>query len=502
MIKTIDTIPPDITGNEDVIIVPLFKETKHLTGIAKKLDVLCRSTITDYLNEKTFTPDAGETLLAATRFPKSPRNILLVGLGEKDKIDARSVMSIAGSASRIIKKRNLTTCHLLLDEAIPKMGFAEFLFLFIKGFSLAQYRFSLKAKDKDEKKIEKLILVSRKSKKELTPVISKAQIVVEHIEEARDLVNTPAGDLTPALMAKYARSLSKKYDVHCHTMGHSEIVKKKMGAVLDVCKGSKEHPSVIVMHYNREKRNLPTICLVGKGVTFDSGGISIKPWEHMDEMKGDMAGGAVVISTVAAAARLKLPFQIVGIVPCVENMPSGTALKPGDVVRTYSGKTIEILSTDAEGRLILADALTYATEFKPKVIIDFATLTGACVIALGKHIAGIMGSSQKHIDMLLRAGKQAGEPVWQLPLDDSFKDKIKGEIADYKNYGGRDGSTMTAATLLAEFVGETPWVHIDIAGPFWSDSGHSAYTPKGGTGYGVDLALRFLDGLRPKRKKR
>ena len=213
----------------------------------------------------------------------------------------------------------------------------------------------------------------------------------------------------------------------------------------------------------------------------------------MNEMKGDMAGGAVVACSIAAAAKLKLPVEIVGLIPCVENLLDGRSFRPGDIITTYSGKTIEILSTDAEGRVILADALAYAGEFSPDVIIDYATLTGAVVVALGTRIAGIMGNSQSNMDLLLRAGEQSGEPVWQLPLDRRFSEMVKGDISDYKNYSGRDGSSITAAALLGEFVDGTPWVHVDIAGTFWSESGAVPYHTKGATGYGVDLTLRYLE---------
>jgi leucyl aminopeptidase len=268
-----------------------------------------------------------------------------------------------------------------------------------------------------------------------------------------------------------------------------------MGAILSVAKGSREEPKLIVMHYNKARKNLPVICFVGKGVTFDSGGISLKPWEHMNEMKGDMAGAAVVIEAVAAAARLEVPFQIVGVVPAVENMPGGSALKPGDVVTTYSGKTIEVLSTDAEGRLILSDAITYVRKhYDPVVTVDYATLTGSVLMALGTRIAGIMGNSQSHIKSLIAAGERAGEPVWQLPLDDYFSKSIEGDITDYKNYSGRNGSTIAAAAFLGKFAGDKPWIHVDIAGTFWNETG-SAYSQKGATGYGLDLTLRFLEKI-------
>jgi leucyl aminopeptidase len=267
-----------------------------------------------------------------------------------------------------------------------------------------------------------------------------------------------------------------------------------MGSILGVSEGSREEPRLVVMEYNKSRTDLPMVCLVGKGVTFDSGGISLKQWNGMHEMKGDMAGAAVVINAIAAAAKLELPLRVTAVVPAVENMPDGKALRPGDVVTTYSGETVEVLTTDAEGRLILADALTYVKKhFDPAVTIDFATLTGAVLVALGTRIAGVMGNTQHNIERLVAAGKKTGEPVWQLPLDDRFSKMVKGDISDYKNYSGRDGSTITAAALLGKFAGKEPWIHVDIAGTFWSSGSGDSYHTKGATGYGVDLALQFME---------
>jgi leucyl aminopeptidase len=331
-------------------------------------------------------------------------------------------------------------------------------------------------------------------------MVSKASraglIVAEHAAMLRDLVNTPADRMTPTELAKRARALCRESGMKCTVLGRAALEREGMGAILSVARGSVQEPKLIVMHYNAKRDDLPIVCLVGKGVTFDAGGISIKPWSGMEEMKGDMAGGGLVISTVAAAARLELPVQLIGVVPAVENMPDGTAFRPGDIVETYSGKTIEIFTTDAEGRLILSDALTYVRKnFEPEVVVDFATLTGAVLIALGTRIAGIMGNSQEHMDELLAAGRAAGEPVWQLPLDDHYYDMIEGTISDYKNYGGRNAGTITAAALLGKFAGEEPWVHVDIAGTYWNNGSGPPYQSKGATGYGVDLAISFLERL-------
>jgi leucyl aminopeptidase len=267
-----------------------------------------------------------------------------------------------------------------------------------------------------------------------------------------------------------------------------------MGGVLGVAAGSREEPRFMVMHYNMDKPRLPLVCLVGKGVTFDSGGISIKPWEKMSEMKSDMAGGAATIAAICAAAALKLPLRVVALVPCVENMPDGQAFRPGDVLTMCSGKTVEVLTTDAEGRLILADAVAYAhAHYKPDTIVDIATLTGGAVIALGTRIAPIIGNHPGRIEAVRAAGIAAGEPVWPLPLDDRFVDLVRGKISDYKNHAGRGASPITGGAMVGVFAESTPWVHIDIAGPSWSDGSGASYHTAGATGYGVDLLVRYLE---------
>jgi leucyl aminopeptidase len=264
-----------------------------------------------------------------------------------------------------------------------------------------------------------------------------------------------------------------------------------MKALLAVAAGSDHPAKLIVLEYRGGKKSSPVIVLVGKGITFDSGGISIKPSEKMDQMKTDMAGGAAVIAVVRGTAELGLPVNLVGIVPATENLPSGKAYRPGDIIQSLSGQTIEIITTDAEGRLILADALSYAQRFKPAVLIDLATLTGACIIALGDHVIGMMGTDDDLKRRILRAGEHTGERVWELPLWEEYDELIKGDAADLKNSGGRAGGAITAGAFLKKFVGDTPWVHLDIAGPAWLEK-DKPYIPKGASGAGVRLILHLL----------
>lgn len=492
MIRSIVRQSPKFTGEEEVIVVPLFEGETRLSGSARKLDVLCRSAISDALRNNHFKSGAGETLLLRLSVPKGPAYVLLLGLGLRKEFDHEQSADAGGAASKLLKRHRFSSAHVLFHDTIENIV-DEYLHSFIKGFSLAQYSFAIKAKKSKSITVKKLVFMTDASSAAET--IRHCKVVVEYTEKVRDLVNQPANQMTPARMAEEVSSFAKKAGVRCRILKPKDIAKLGMGAVIDVGKGSHHEQRFIEMHYNKGKSKLPKVCLVGKAVTFDSGGISIKPWSNMNEMKGDMAGGAVVACSIAAAAKLKLPVEIVGLIPCVENLLDGLSFRPGDIVTTYSGKTIEILSTDAEGRVILADALAYAGEFSPDVIIDYATLTGAVVVALGTRIAGIMGNSQSNMDLLLRAGEQSGEPVWQLPLDRRFSEMVKGDISDFKNYSGRDGSSITAAALLGEFVDETPWVHVDIAGTFWSEKGSVPYHSKGATGYGVDLTLRYLERI-------
>jgi len=264
-----------------------------------------------------------------------------------------------------------------------------------------------------------------------------------------------------------------------------------MNALLAVAAGSNQEPKFIILVYTGSKKKSAPIVLVGKGLTFDSGGISIKPAEKMDEMKTDMSGGAAVMGVIMAAADLQLPLNITALVPATENMPGGSACKPGDIVKSYSGKTIEVLNTDAEGRLILADALTYASELKPAAVIDVATLTGACIIALGDDVVGMLGTDDKIKNEINKAAQTTGELVWELPLWEQYHELIKSDIADYKNSSGRAGSTITSAAFLSKFVGDLPWVHLDIAGPAWTTK-DKPYVPKGAAGITVRLLVEFL----------
>jgi leucyl aminopeptidase len=494
MIRSVTIKQARVTGKEEVVILPVFEKTRKLEGEALALDRTCKSLISRYLKGRRFGASSGDTLLVGLGYPKSPPHVLLLGLGDRAKLDAEGAADIGGAAAKALSGNMFKSAALLVGSVLPEDDRSWFVRAFVKGFALAQYQYSLTKKSPKPSGPVRLSVLAGGARKQLAEAAKRGHVAAEYNGRTRDMVNTPPGRLVPEDLARKARAIAKEHGLYCRVMGPAEMKREKMGAILGVAEGSRQEPRLVVMEYNRARKNLPMICLVGKGVTFDSGGISLKQWNGMHEMKGDMAGAAVVISAIAAAARLELPLRVAAVIPAVENMPDGAALKPGDVVTTYSGETVEVLTTDAEGRLILADALTYARKnFAPAVTIDVATLTGAVLIALGTRVAGVMGNTQREIERLVAAGVTSAEPAWQLPLDDRFYKLVKGDISDYKNYSGRDGSTITAAALLGKFAGESPWIHVDIAGTFWSSGGGASYYAKGATGYGVDLLLQFME---------
>jgi leucyl aminopeptidase len=308
---------------------------------------------------------------------------------------------------------------------------------------------------------------------------------------ARDLVNEPASVSTPSYLAEQATKIARASGIKAEIFGLNKIKTAKMAGLLAVAKGSVEEPRFIKLTYTPKGKAKKKIALVGKAVTFDSGGLSLKPPKSMETMKLDMSGGATVLAAMQVISQLKPQVQVTAYVPSTENMPSGTAQKPGDIIRYRNGKTVEVLNTDAEGRLILADALISAVEDKPDVIIDLATLTGACMVALGSQIAGMFCNNQELADALQTCGKESGEALWRMPLVKEYKDEIKSSVADIKNIGGGHGGAIAAALFLEEFVGDVPWAHLDIAGPAFAER-DMPYTPKGGTGFGVRTLVRYV----------
>jgi len=444
---------------------------------------------------KEFTGKVNTTRLIHTLGKLPAEQLLLVGLGKKAGLDNERLRQAAGNAVQALRAARVAS----FATALHLSGIGNTaLETVCEGSLLGSYSFDeYKTKDKDDRfRFEGMTLLLPKgiTVKEGRARIDRTQAVCQGVSLARDLVSHPGNVATTGYLARTARELASRHALSCRVLERDELEKLGMNALVAVGKGSAEPPRLIVLEYRGGGDKDRPVALVGKGVTFDSGGISIKPGAGMEEMKTDMAGAAAVLGTLEAAAGLKLPINLVGIVPTVENMPDGKAYKPGDVLTSLSGQTIEITNTDAEGRLILCDALHYArTQYKPTAMIDLATLTGACVVALGHEASGMMGNDRRLIESLKRAGERCGERVWELPLWDEYGEAMKSDIADLKNAGSRDGGSITAGWFLKQFVGKTHWVHLDIAGTAWGDKARPC-APKGATGVGVRLLIEYLTG--------
>ncbi|MDD2898817.1 MAG: leucyl aminopeptidase [Desulfuromonadaceae bacterium] len=442
---------------------------------------------------KEFNGKANSTYLIHTLGRLPSERLLLVGLGKKSELTVEILRQAAGNAVQVLRKARVatfaTTLHLTGDSNAA-------LEAVVVGTVLGSYSFELyKTKDKSERfSFESMTVLLPKGAdmKSAHTRISRAEIICQGSTLARDLVSQPGNVVTTGYLANVAKDLAEHHGIECRVYEQAEMENLGMNALVGVGKGSAEPPRLIVLEYHGVNAKGRPVVIVGKGITFDSGGISIKPGAGMEEMKTDMAGGAAVLGTMAAAAGLKLPVNLIGIIPTAENMPDGKSFKPGDVLTSMSGSTIEITNTDAEGRLILCDALHFATQYKPAVMVDLATLTGACVVALGHEASGLMGNNQRLMDALKGAGERCGERLWQLPLWDEYGEAMKSDIADLKNAGSRDGGSITAGWFLKQFVGTIPWAHLDIAGTAWGDKSRP-YSPKGATGIGVRLLIEYLE---------
>lgn len=461
----------------DVVIALCFQAGNRYKGPLKKAIDLA-------FDSGRFSGDKNELFqLFPCEDLKSGR-LILVGLGKRDKSDPDTIRKASATAAKSVRRLG-KGAFAPLDDSRKTLS------PIIEGALLGNYRFDQLRAEKKPMELSEIAVFSE------TPgitqnVVDRIRIMVEGTMMARDLANLPANLLTPARLADEARRSGKKHGISVKILYENELERLKMGALLSVGKGSENRPMMVVWEYRGGRRGDAPLVFVGKGVTFDSGGISLKPGEGMGAMKGDMGGAGAVISLIPILGQLKPKINVIGITPLVENMPSGSSYRPGDVLTTSNGKTIEVISTDAEGRLILADALVYAGKFKPKVVVDIATLTGACMVALGLHIcAGVMGNDQRIISELTKAGDQSGERLWQLPLWHEYGELLKSPVADMKNSGGRWGGAITAASMLSNFVDGYKWAHLDIAG-MDSEDGNHPYRYKGGTGWGVRLLARFI----------
>ncbi len=478
----------------DLLVVGLFEGEIKPGGTAGSVDAAVGGAISAAVSDGDFKGESGESLLLRPGKGIASPRLLVVGLGKKEKFTVDHIRQAMLPVLRAAKKCKAKTVATVLQGAGAD-GFdpalcARFTAL---GAVLSNYEYDLYKPEKAHR-VSRLLVVGndRKEAVGVSAGLKRGVLLGEAVNWGRDLVAAPPADMRPDSLARAAKTLAGgKVTVKVH--GRKELEKMKAGGILAVGRGSEIPPRLIVVEYRGGRKGAPWIALVGKGVTFDTGGISLKKWEGMDRMKYDMAGGAGMLATLRAAAALEIPLNVVAVVPAVENMPSGTAFRPGDVLRTMSGKTVEVLSTDAEGRLILCDALTFARErYSPSEMIDAATLTGACVVALGSVAMGLMGSDPKLVSSLVDASAASGEKAWELPLYEEYFEQIKSDIGELKNIGGGEAGTITAGYFLKEFAGDTPWAHLDIAGVAWREKERMGYAP-GPTGAPVRLLVEYLE---------
>ncbi|HTP70127.1 MAG TPA: leucyl aminopeptidase [Dongiaceae bacterium] len=436
------------------------------------------------------------TLLHAPAGLKTPR-LLLVGAGKRDAFNAATLRKLSGAALRYLKSRSVHSFAFALRE---KDGTEDAAQAVVEGLITADFETDkYKTDRKTDKFVDKVAVAGfgDSGKTAAEKGIARGRTIAEAQNFARDLINEPSNKLTPRILAEKAEAMAKEAGLKVEVLDEKKIADLKMGALLSVAQGSVEPPRMIVITYTpaNPKPGAPVVALVGKAVTFDTGGISIKPADGMEKMKYDMAGGATMIGAMRALAALKPAVKVICVVPATENMPGGKAQKPGDIQTAMSGKTIEVLNTDAEGRLILADAVHYAKQLGATHLVDAATLTGAIVVALANVNVGVFGNDQPWTDKLLASAKAAGEKMWQLPMDDEYREFIKGSFADIQNIGsGKGGGSITGAWFIREFAGDTPWIHLDIAGTAWNDDA-KAWLAKGPTGVSLRTLVHLVSSL-------
>ena len=472
----------------DAIIVNLFEGEERTGGATASVDKALDGAITKLSEQGELKGKLNEVVIIHSLGKIPSRVIAIVGLGKQSEFTPDKIRVVAAEACRSLQKLNCQRIATVVHGAdVGEIETEEATQALVEGSILGLYKFRRHmTKEPEHQDIKEILILETDAvkSKALNQGCYKGKILAEATNLARDLVNEPANYMTPADMVNVAEELAKTHSLGLTVLEHEQMENEGMGALLGVSQGSYQPPKLIVLSYKGNKASSETIGFIGKGITFDSGGISIKPSEGMAEMKGDMAGGAAVMAAMSAIAQLKPEVNVTAIIPATENLPGGNATKPGDILKAMNNKTIEVVNTDAEGRLILADALCYATKQGLSPLIDVATLTGACHIALGDICSGIFGNSQELIDKVIKSGVKAGERLWQMPMYDEYRERNKSDVADIKNSGGRWGGAITAAQFLAEFVNNTSWVHIDIAGTFMSDK-DKGYRVKGATGIGV-----------------
>ncbi|MFL6212661.1 MAG: leucyl aminopeptidase [Blastocatellia bacterium] len=481
----------------DALVVTIYEGEKADDGALKELDERTNGVISEMLGSDEMRGKQGDMVYIYRPGSIRARRLLLVGAGKREDYSLDMVRKVTGSAARFLRSKSVRSMAILrrsqldLGKAVQAATEGAILALFEPDMYKTQH--------KEERRIDELILVAAapgNHDAELAAGVERGRIIAEAVNMARELSNEPSSVLTPTELAERAREVATRFGLDIDVLDESRMKELGMGALLGVARGSDEPAKLIVLRYTPNEsepmgNDADVIAVVGKGITFDSGGISIKPAEGMEKMKYDMSGAAATLAVMRALAQLKPGVNVIGVMPTTENMPSGRAYKPGDVLRAMSGKTIEVINTDAEGRLILADAITYARKLGATRIIDLATLTGAVAIALGPINVAALTNDQAFVDAVRNAASEVGERFWQLPMDDDYRDMIKSDIADIKNSAGRYAGTITAAWFLREFADDTPWVHLDIAGTAWENE-RKPHMAKGPTGVAIRTLINYI----------
>ena len=482
----------------DAVAVGVFSDDSEPQGPAAALDEAMAGVIANLRASGEITGAADEVTLLHTLGKIEPERVAILGLGPRSRFTVDRVRRASAIACRSLRKTGAKRVGLALAWAESGLNLAQAARAATEGALLGLYEFQLykssKRENGDGKAIDSITILGRGREPALRAAVERGQILAEATNFARDLGNEPPNVLTPTAFAERARAMAAEVGLECEIFGPDRMRELGMGALLGVAQGSAEEPRFIILRHRGGPRTEPGLALVGKGITFDTGGISIKPAADMDAMKMDMCGGAAVVGAMMAIGRLKPACNVTGIVPATENMPGGKAYRPGDILRASNGKTIEIVNTDAEGRLVLADGVSWAVKQGHTPIVDAATLTGACVVALGHVRAGLFSNDESLTRMVQTAAEVAGEKIWPMPMDFEYDDQIKSDIADVKQVGGRPAGAITAAKVIGNFAGDVPWAHLDIAGVNARDK-RDAEGDKGATGFGVRTFVELATAL-------
>ena len=478
---------------DNALVIGFFKNKLSLSLEIKKLDNKLNNTINSYIKNNDFKGEKGE--IRNIFVNKNIKNIVLVGLGEEEKYNFDILSNTIADATKRLRDSKIESFSIFLDSFMNKFSEEDSIEKIILSSLIGLYQFTeYKTKDKDKIIHIKQITIITNSNKNFDNEIRYASVVADAVNKTRDLVNTPPNIATPEYVASYAKELAKKSKLKCTIFGEKQIEKMKMGCFIGVAQGSINKPRLVVLEYNGADKKQKPIAIVGKGVTFDSGGLNLKPYPFILNMKDDKGGAVAAIHVIEACAKLKMPINIVVVTPLCENMPSGTSFRPDDILKAYNGMTVEIKNTDAEGRLILADALSYAAEQKPQAIIDIATLTGASLIALGYVATPFLSTDKKLTEKIKEASKKSLEKVWEFPLWPEYEENLKSDVADVKHISeDGDAGVIIGATFLKNFVDNIPWAHIDIGTTVWSKVDKGVLV-KGATGVTVRLMMEMLRG--------